>query len=635
MTIIRTAFCRQSRIAWAIVAGAVLDAAASTMAAAPVTDLQAVHREGQTFLTWKESDSPAQAENLSFPKYRAMVQAQREKGPKVHYRIYRSDKPIVSVEGLRPVGETGPLSCWNGSYFGSGDPKETDLVPRYVIADGQPPLAPGTGLYVHNPQIGGHGGPPPQGEGGAETWGRASAPAHSADSDRHATGPGYYAVTVVTDGKEDATLTGGNVLKAPVEEKLAQGVPVLQDSKEVKAFNFVSGPTLRHYVRWEAPPHANRENQPNDILVAIPKDLAKPAPVGLHLHCWGGSPWGGYGWWYNAEKGAILIAANQVPYDWWTGYHELYGKGPRDQKAWSNGVVHPYTQKRVLSLVDWAATQWEIDRSRVFTGGISMGGSGAPMLAIRNPDKIAWAIGWVGIHVPQMSSHFKGSYARVYGEPEWGVKFEDGTPVWDYFSDVWYLRQHPARETPFITWSNGKNDGAIGWAQALEFYKAMQETRRPHLFVWGQGGHDQRAVMPLTHDQRIMPIDIRIDQSLPAFTKCSLDGNPGNGDPEDGDKDGAVNYWLYWETKDIVDDAGAWEMTVALMDKASKDECTVDLTPRRLQTFKLKAGEALKWTSTSGGKETQSGALTVDPHGLATIEGLKVGKAGNRIRIAR
>ena len=55
-------------------------------------------------------------------------------------------------------------------------------------------------------------------------------------------------------------------------------------------------PTLHHYVRWEAPPHANRENLPNDILVAIPKDLAKPAPVGLHLHCWGGSPWSGYGW---------------------------------------------------------------------------------------------------------------------------------------------------------------------------------------------------------------------------------------------------------------------------------------------------------------------------------------------------
>ena len=121
----------------------------------------------------------------------------------------------------------------------------------------------------------------------------------------------------------------------------------------------------------------------------------------------------------------------------------------------------------------------------------------------------------------------------------------------------------------------------------------MQETKRPHMFTWGQAGHSQRAVMPKTHDQRIMPIDIRIDQSLPAFTKCSLDGNPGNGDPNDGDKEGAVNYYLYWETKDIVDEAVAWETTVGLIDKAPKDGCTVDLTPRRLQKFEVKAGEDL------------------------------------------
>lgn len=571
-------------------------------APAPVEYLKAVHRDGQTFLTWREPDSPVKEEALSFPRYRALVKQLGDKGPKVQYRIYRSDKPIASVEGRQPIGETGPLSCWNGNYFGHGDPKETDLVTRYVIVDGQPPLAPGAGLYVHNP---------------ASAIGA------------------YYAVTVVTDGKEDATVGIGNALKVPVAEKPGQGVPVLQDVKAVKEFNFVAEPTLRHYVRWEAPPHANRENQPNDILVAIPKNLAKPAPVGLHLHCWGGSPWGGYGWWFNAEKGAILIAANQVPYDWWTGYHELYGKGPRDQKTWSGGVVHPYTQTRLLSLVDWAATQWDIDRNRVFVGGVSMGGSGTPMLAIRHPDRIAWAIGWVGVHMPHLSPQFKNSYAQVYGEPDWGVKFEDGTPVWDYFNDAWYLRQYPERETPFITWSNGKNDSLIGWPQAVEFYKAMQETRRPHLFVWGQAGHLQRAIMPRTHDQRVMPLDIRIDQSLPAFTRCSLDDNPGNGDPNDGDKEGAINQWLYWETKDIVDQPGAWEMTVAIMDKAPKDECTVDLTPRRLQQFTVKAGDTFTWSNNNAGKEVQSGTGIADTHGLITIEGLKVAKAGNRVRLAK
>jgi hypothetical protein len=116
---------------------------------------------------------------------------------------------------------------------------------------------------------------------------------------------------------------------------------ILQRVEKPKEFSYISNPELRFYVRFEAPPNCSIESRPYDYLVAIPPKLAKPAPVGIHLHCWGGSLTSGYGWWYNASKGAILIASNQIPYDWWTGYHELYGKGPRDQKPWGGGVVHP------------------------------------------------------------------------------------------------------------------------------------------------------------------------------------------------------------------------------------------------------------------------------------------------------
>jgi pimeloyl-ACP methyl ester carboxylesterase len=567
-----------------------------------VTELKAVHRQGQTFLTWKEADSPAKDDTLSMAKYRGLLKEWRTK---VRYRVYRSEKPITSVQGLTAVGETGPLSCWNGSFPSDMTPKDTDLTPRYVIGDGKAPLATGTGLYVHNPA---------------------------------AAGKAFYAVTLVLDGKEDPIVTADSVLKEPVDEKPGQGVPVLQSVRELKAsehFNFVNGPlTIRKYVRWEAPPHANRENFPNNFVVAIPP--TKPTSIGLHLHCWGGSPMGGYGWWYNAEKGSILIAADQVPYDWWTGYHELYGKGERSSAAWSKGVVRPYTQTRLLSLLDWAATQWKVEMSQTFVAGNSMGGSGTPMMAIRHPDRFAWAISWVGVHVPAKSPGFKTSYAAVFGDPEWGVKFEDGTPVWDYFNDDWYLRTYPERDTPFITWANGKNDAGIGWAQAVDFLKAMQETKRPHLFVWGQNGHRERAAMPLSNEQRVMPLDLRVDQSQPAFTKCSLDGNPGDGDPNDGDKQGGVNLYLTWQTKDIVDEDKVWEMTVLLTNKAPQEKCTVDLTPRRLQKFKVKPGEAVKWTSTSGSNnESQSGTVTADKHGLITIEGLKLTKTGVRVRIAR
>jgi len=238
---------------------------------------------------------------------------------------------------------------------------------------------------------------------------------------------------------------------------------------------------------------------------------------------------------------------------------------------------------------------------------------------------------------PAKTPQFKGSYARVYGEPDWGVKFQDGTAVWDHFNDAWYLRRYPDKEIGFITFSNGKNDGGIGWPQAVEFYRALQDTRRPHLFVWGQGGHGQRATMPVSLGERVLPIDVRTDQTLPAFAHCSLDDNPGSGDPKDGDAKGQVNLYLYWETADIADAPERWEMTVGLIDKAPRDECTVDLTPRRCRKFKPKPGQMLKWTNASlrDNREIQTGSAKVDKWGLVTIEKLRVAKGRNRIRVSR
>jgi pimeloyl-ACP methyl ester carboxylesterase len=367
----------------------------------------------------------------------------------------------------------------------------------------------------------------------------------------------------------------------------------------------------------------------------VPAKLANPAPVGIHLHCWGGNLTSGYGWWFNAEKGSILLASNEVPYDWWTGYHELKWSGPKSKAAWQKGMVRPYSQRRMLSFLDWMAKKWKVDLARTFVAGSSMGGSGAPMLAIRYPERIAWCISWVGVHTPAESPTFKNSYANSYGEPEWQVKFEDGTPVWDHFDDTWYLRQYPEKEIGLITFSNGKNDNAIGWPQAAEFHRALQETKRPHVFVWGQAGHGQRATMPVSLGERVLPIDVRIDQTLPAFTHCSLDDDPGDGDPDHGDAKGQSNLYLYWETADIVERASLWEMTVGLIAKAPKNDGTVDITPRRCQQFRAKPGARLKWTNSVDGKALQRGEATADEHGLVTLEKVRVTKAKHRIRIER
>jgi hypothetical protein len=307
----------------------------------------------------------------------------------------------------------------------------------------------------------------------------------------------------------------------------------------------------------------------------------------------------------------------------------------------------------MLSFLDWAAKKYDLDLKRVFTAGSSMGGSGAPMFAIRYSDRIAWSIGWVGVHDPGNTPQFTGSYERVYGDRSWGIKFEDDSPAFEYYKDAAYLRKYPEKDIGFITWSNGKNDGAIGWPQAVEFYRAMQDTRRPHIFVWGLSGHGQRATMPEEAGQRVMPIDIRLGQSLPAFTNCSLDDDPGaavklgkpievakgkekHKDPYDGDHAGQVNLYLYWETDDIVDTAEKWEITVGLTENAPKDRCTVDITPRRLQNFDPRPKTPYKWSNSADGNPGapgQEGKTVADKWGLVTIRGIKIGKKASRVSV--
>ena len=290
------------------------------------------------------------------------------------------------------LAEVSPLSVWNTDFYGQ-DVERPQPALRYVINEGQSPLAAGTGLYVHNPP-----------ESGAA----------------------FYAVTLVVDGRENVVLTDDNRTTKPTSETPGAGQPVLQRIEKPREFAYVEGPTLEFYVRWENPPNANVENRPIDYLVALPRNMKRPAPVGIHLHEWGGNLTRGYGWWFNAAQGAVLVASNQVPYDWWTGYHERFGVAERTQAAWSSGVVRPYTQRRLLSFVRWLNTKYAVDSTRIFAAGNSMGGSGSLMLAIRFPEVFAWAVSWVGVHDPAGTPTFRNSYAHVFGPPEWNVKFEDG-----------------------------------------------------------------------------------------------------------------------------------------------------------------------------------------------------------------
>jgi pimeloyl-ACP methyl ester carboxylesterase len=563
--------------------------------------LRAWNRAGQTFLTWQEVDPPLKTDTITGKEWKTLQERLRKDPKQVRYRIYRSAAPITAatIGNAELIDEISPLSCWNPDYYGIY-PQDGDKFFRYVVEDGKQPVPPGTAIYVHNP---------------------AQA------------GKAYYAVSMAVNGEEDlSAFPEGNAIQQAVSEAVGPGEPVLQRIVTPPSFTYVNRPTLHYFVRWEAPPRCNMPSSPYDYLVAVPANQRRPAPVGLHLHCWGASLNSGFGWWCNSAQGAILISSNQIPYDWWTGYHEHLGTG----KSWSEGVIRDYTQTRLLDFLDWAGTRWPIDRNRVFAAGNSMGGSGSLHFAFRHADRIAWVVSWVGVHDPAHTG-FRGSYEIVYGLLAWELKYQDNrTPAFTYFNDTWFLRQDPARESPLICFSNGKNDVGIGWPQARDFWKTLQETRRPHVFVWGQDGHGQRAILPgPRRNENELRLDVRLDRTLPAFTNCSLDANPGNGDPKDGDPTGQSNLYLYWADATIADEAKRWAMDLVLAADAPKDACLVDVTPRRCQRFKPRPGTKVVWANTKlpNGTVVAYGQAVVDQWGLVTVPKVVVSKGGNRLSL--
>jgi hypothetical protein len=561
----------------------------------PPASLRAFHRDGQTFLIWKEQERLLNAAGPRIGDYRAALARARSR-----YRVYRSQAPIdaAGLGKAEMVAEVDPLSAFNPTVHGASWDRGDDARPLlpYVVTEGDPPLAADDGLYVAT----------------------AASP-----------GTRWYAVMPTIDGRarpESLQVSG------PIEESPAISVPVLQ-SRETGTVLFGEG-QIHHYVRWTAPPETNQPSLATNWVVGIPASSRWPAPLQVGLHEWGGTAWYGYGWWYGWQDGTVLLATNDVPQTWWYGYHDAYGRRPPR----AGDVVHNYTERRVLGMLEWVRTRWKIDPDRVFVAGASMGGSGASAMAVRHADVFAFAISWVGLHDLGRSPQFTEGLADLLGAPALGLRTADGAPVWDRVNLPRLLREDPAAETAFLTFANGRNDGAIGWPQAVDFARALQETRRPFVFRWGTGGHGERAFVPTAEGGSDHPspiLDIRRNRSLPAFTRGSLDDDPGDGGAGHGAPEGQMNLYLRWDPGSVVDRADRWEARLYLVPGSPRDTCTADVTARRVQAFKPAAGTRVAWRNVDrGGAVLQAGTVVADRWGLVTVPAVRITRAGGRLALS-
>jgi hypothetical protein len=85
----------------------------------------------------------------------------------------------------------------------------------------------------------------------------------------------------------------------------------------------------------------------------------------------------------------------------------------------------------------------------------------------------------------------------------------------------------------------------------------------------------------------------------------------------------------------MVDQRDQWSAVLYVVDQAPAPQCTVNVTPRRVEQLQVKPGRKFRWTNTSviDGRPMQSGEVVADRLGLLTVENVVVAKTGNRLAL--
>ncbi|MEM6290578.1 MAG: hypothetical protein AAGA54_04905 [Myxococcota bacterium] len=380
-----------------------------------------------------------------------------------------------------------------------------------------------------------------------------------------------------------------------------------------------------------------------DAIVARPDDIPEGTrlPVLIVLHGFDGTP-PMTGW-----SGEFRIMPSDPDNTYWWGYADSLPGSVDDATA-----VPPYTQRRVLHLLEWVLrNEPAADPERVVIQGSSMGGAGATTIGLLHARHFSAIDAAIGQAIPRNHRPSRVAQLRtLWGEPDAGLPY-GGLPVWDAMDLTRALEDHPDASDLWLFTRHGKDDPIIHFGAAVfaspqtrrSWYGALQDSGVGHQVVWDEGSHGpadpllgegwwQAGWNPNFDDTAFT----RRSLAVVGFSNASHDRDPGTGEgngnqpwsdengfagelatPGDtgwnGDIAGALNRFLRWDANGIVDTIDRFEVPLRVLDGdgtappapgyPSRGDrfdgelpVVVDVSLRRVQAFRTRPGESVSWS---------------------------------------
>ncbi len=593
-------------------------AAGGEAAKRSVSQVAAYHALGQTFVTWKEVRGGTDAE----------------------YHIFRSEK---SFDGRAPLsservgvvrGRSARLlyeQC--AENYGHG-------LASMAILDrsrGGRPLREGTGLFV---------------------WTVRKEGAH------------YYCVLARSRGRPLETIAeaGRNATARALSE-----APGKRGAIELAG----TGPAGWYYLLYGDFRKLNRKGVDDlwggyawSFHVALPADArrSEKLPVRVTLH--------GYraqGVRYSQvpiEKRLVYISAQDWQDSFWWGWStSIRPAGPaawpaaKGKRTPGTAPIQPYAAERVGSIVNWAAANpsnlaAQTDAKRIYLYGHSIGGTGAlnyVLSAQPGAEKIA---GLVATKFPTSwpaGGYWERALERVWGARRLGLPAGGFAPksAFDAVTPLALANRAAVKplafEPPLVEISLGTADKCAPVAELGKLCAALEAARVPYFAHWGNYSHKGGRLSGAKN----RAFAVRLDEPLLAFANASCNGNPGK------DPAGYFNSALEWsspgndfnpgsQTDDFLDTEKLCAFSVRLVTSTpaefrlpgGMDHATADITPRRLQKFRIKRGATYTWRALKidpgipGAPVTRaSGRVTADARGRLTLLRVPVLKLGTGTRV--